>query len=98
MSNWREFLIYFLAHLYPGWKKSGTGINMPDPQNWVLILKQYRHLRYLLTEQSLCDYGAISGRNYFLLQLEKTVKKSGEEYVCPYAISSLQHPFISVLR
>lgn len=32
------------------------------------------------------------------LQIESCLKKNGGTYVCPYAISSSQHPFISVLR
>ncbi len=25
---------------YLGWKNIGSGINIPDPQNWILLCKQ----------------------------------------------------------
>ncbi len=27
----------------PGWQKFGFGINIPDPQNWLILLRAYRY-------------------------------------------------------
>jgi hypothetical protein len=38
---WVKILKFFDAD--PGWKKFGSGINIPDPLNWLILLRAYRY-------------------------------------------------------
>ncbi len=56
LEGWKLLYTVLKSGLEPGWKKSGSGINMPDPQHWMLYVYLPLEWEVLLEDVQEADH------------------------------------------